>query len=245
MGLPPGWVTDVAGLSWTAHIHVLGNGVVPLQAQTALRLLLRDAGLCPRTATTAGSTAGGRAVGGCGGGAVGGMSANPTTPTDTTPTDTTPTEASPESGRPRAGRIGRQGSGRASAADVAAAGHATARPPVWWLARRVHRERVDAIDAYRAEIALARPALPDRGDPLRPTPRPGPLRLHPRRWAAGGRPGGGRGGRGHLPVARRVGGVGEGVAEIVRRLAADPPARHPIPAGHGGRRRHRHPTAAR
>ena len=42
----------------------------------------------------------------------------------------------------------------ASAADVAAAGHATARPPVWWLARRVHRERVDAIDAYRAEIAL-------------------------------------------------------------------------------------------
>ena len=46
MGLPPGWVTDVAGLPWGAQIRALGNGVVPLQAQTALRMLLRDAGLC-------------------------------------------------------------------------------------------------------------------------------------------------------------------------------------------------------
>jgi hypothetical protein len=50
MGLPPGWVTDVAGLPWGAQIRTLGNGVVPLQAQTALRTLLGDAGLCPASA---------------------------------------------------------------------------------------------------------------------------------------------------------------------------------------------------
>ena len=37
---------------------------------------------------------------------------------------------------------------------MAAAGHATRRPPVWWLAARVRRERADAIAAYHAEIAL-------------------------------------------------------------------------------------------
>jgi DNA (cytosine-5)-methyltransferase 1 len=46
MGLPAGWVTDVPSLPWGAQIRALGNGVVPLQAATALRLLLRDAGLC-------------------------------------------------------------------------------------------------------------------------------------------------------------------------------------------------------
>ena len=40
MGLPPGHVTAVPGLSRTAHLKALGNGVVPLQAATALRLLL-------------------------------------------------------------------------------------------------------------------------------------------------------------------------------------------------------------
>jgi DNA (cytosine-5)-methyltransferase 1 len=50
MGLPAGWVTDVSGLPWGAQIRALGNGVVPLQAQTALRMLLGDAGLCAATA---------------------------------------------------------------------------------------------------------------------------------------------------------------------------------------------------
>jgi DNA (cytosine-5)-methyltransferase 1 len=35
MGLPAGWVTAV-GLSHTAQLHVLGNGVVPQQAFVAL-----------------------------------------------------------------------------------------------------------------------------------------------------------------------------------------------------------------
>lgn len=38
MGLPDGWVTGI-GLSRTAALKMLGNGVVPLQALTALRLL--------------------------------------------------------------------------------------------------------------------------------------------------------------------------------------------------------------
>ena len=46
MGLPAGWVTDVPSLPWGAQIHALGNGVLPLQAATAVRLLLRDAGFC-------------------------------------------------------------------------------------------------------------------------------------------------------------------------------------------------------
>lgn len=39
MGLPAGWVTEVPGLSRTAQLKALGNGVVPLQAEAALRLL--------------------------------------------------------------------------------------------------------------------------------------------------------------------------------------------------------------
>ncbi|MFI1384254.1 hypothetical protein [Embleya sp. NPDC020886] len=42
MGLPAGHVTEVPGLSWTAQLKALGNGVVPLQAAAALRLLLAD-----------------------------------------------------------------------------------------------------------------------------------------------------------------------------------------------------------
>lgn len=40
MGLPAGWVTDVPGLSRSAQLKALGNGVVPQQAALALRLLL-------------------------------------------------------------------------------------------------------------------------------------------------------------------------------------------------------------
>lgn len=36
MGLPPGWVTAVPGLSNSEMLHVLGNGVVPQQAVAAL-----------------------------------------------------------------------------------------------------------------------------------------------------------------------------------------------------------------
>ncbi len=43
MGLPDGHVTDVPGLTRTDMLRVLGNGVVPQQAATALRLLLPDA----------------------------------------------------------------------------------------------------------------------------------------------------------------------------------------------------------
>ncbi|MFJ7058350.1 DNA cytosine methyltransferase [Streptomyces microflavus] len=39
MGLPVGWVTDVPGLSRTAQLKALGNGVVPQQAGAALRHL--------------------------------------------------------------------------------------------------------------------------------------------------------------------------------------------------------------
>lgn len=39
MGLPAGWVTDVPGLSRTAQLKALGNGVVPQQAAAALRHL--------------------------------------------------------------------------------------------------------------------------------------------------------------------------------------------------------------
>lgn len=45
MGLPEGWVTDVPGLSRNAMLKALGNGVVPAQAELALRLLLDRAGL--------------------------------------------------------------------------------------------------------------------------------------------------------------------------------------------------------
>ncbi|MCZ7415672.1 hypothetical protein [Streptomyces sp. WMMC897] len=36
MGLPAGHVTDVPGLSRTAQLRALGNGVVPQQATAAL-----------------------------------------------------------------------------------------------------------------------------------------------------------------------------------------------------------------
>ncbi|MGW6783558.1 DNA cytosine methyltransferase [Streptomyces sp. NPDC054987] len=44
MGLPVGHVTDVPGLSRTAQLKALGNGVVPQQAVHALRALLRTTG---------------------------------------------------------------------------------------------------------------------------------------------------------------------------------------------------------
>lgn len=41
MGLPDGWVTDAAiGISKTAQLFALGNGVVPQQAALALDVLL-------------------------------------------------------------------------------------------------------------------------------------------------------------------------------------------------------------
>ncbi|MFL1903131.1 hypothetical protein ACJWDR_29100 [Streptomyces tauricus] len=39
MGLPAGHVTDVPGLTRTAQLKALGNGVVPQQAAAALQLL--------------------------------------------------------------------------------------------------------------------------------------------------------------------------------------------------------------
>lgn len=39
MGLPAGHVTDVPGLSRSAQLKALGNGVVPQQATAALRFL--------------------------------------------------------------------------------------------------------------------------------------------------------------------------------------------------------------
>ncbi|PRY50437.1 DNA (cytosine-5)-methyltransferase 1 [Knoellia remsis] len=39
MGLPTGWVTDASGLSQNQQITALGNGVLPLQAVSALSLL--------------------------------------------------------------------------------------------------------------------------------------------------------------------------------------------------------------
>lgn len=40
MGLPSGHVTDVPGLSRSAQLKALGNGVMPQQATYALELLL-------------------------------------------------------------------------------------------------------------------------------------------------------------------------------------------------------------
>lgn len=40
MGLPEGWVTDVPGLTRNAMLKALGNGVVPAQAEAALKHLL-------------------------------------------------------------------------------------------------------------------------------------------------------------------------------------------------------------
>ncbi|MGI5449806.1 hypothetical protein ACQEVM_29345 [Streptomyces sp. CA-243310] len=41
MGLPEGHVTDVPGLTRTAQLKALGNGVVPQQATAALHALVR------------------------------------------------------------------------------------------------------------------------------------------------------------------------------------------------------------
>lgn len=49
MGLEAGWVTDVPGLTRTQQLHALGNGVVPRQAEAALRLLIARAESCPDT----------------------------------------------------------------------------------------------------------------------------------------------------------------------------------------------------
>ncbi|MFJ9075559.1 hypothetical protein ACIRO3_09920 [Streptomyces sp. NPDC102278] len=40
MGLPEGHVTDVPGLSRTAQLKALGNGVVPQQATAAMHALV-------------------------------------------------------------------------------------------------------------------------------------------------------------------------------------------------------------
>ncbi|WP_234369905.1 hypothetical protein [Streptomyces acidiscabies] len=50
MGLPPGHVTGVPGLSRSAQLKALGNGVMPQQAEHALSLLLTTA---PATGHTA------------------------------------------------------------------------------------------------------------------------------------------------------------------------------------------------
>ncbi|MEV6961896.1 hypothetical protein AB0M97_22380 [Streptomyces sp. NPDC051207] len=42
MGLPHGHVTAVPGLSRSAQLKALGNGVVPFQAIHALRLLTQE-----------------------------------------------------------------------------------------------------------------------------------------------------------------------------------------------------------
>lgn len=44
MGLPEGWITD-AGLSRNDELKACGNGVVPQQAELALRLLLPDSNM--------------------------------------------------------------------------------------------------------------------------------------------------------------------------------------------------------
>lgn len=49
MGLPAGHVTAVPGLSRSAQLKALGNGVVPQQATAALRFLV-PAALPSRTA---------------------------------------------------------------------------------------------------------------------------------------------------------------------------------------------------
>jgi DNA (cytosine-5)-methyltransferase 1 len=43
MGLDPGWVTDVPGITRNDQLKMLGNGVVPQQATAALRMLLAAA----------------------------------------------------------------------------------------------------------------------------------------------------------------------------------------------------------
>lgn len=43
MGLPPGWVTDVPGLTRSQQLRAIGNGVVPQQVAAAVRDLLGPA----------------------------------------------------------------------------------------------------------------------------------------------------------------------------------------------------------
>lgn len=43
MGWPAGWVTDVPGISRSDALRIIGNGVVPLQAEAAIRWLLNVA----------------------------------------------------------------------------------------------------------------------------------------------------------------------------------------------------------
>lgn len=45
MGLPAGHVTAVPELTRNQQLHALGNGVVPQQAEAALRLLTTRAGI--------------------------------------------------------------------------------------------------------------------------------------------------------------------------------------------------------
>ena len=121
------------------------------------------------------------------------------------------------------------------AAEVAADGHATRRPPVWWLAARVRRERADAIAAYHAEIALrarhARIAAIRAGCHLGRVPYGYTLtRANVGLGCAGPLP--------DRPSWRRSTGARVeqqlGVAEIVRLLAADPrPHPAPPPRPHG------------
>lgn len=40
MGLPLGHITDVPGLTRAQHLSLAGDGVVPQQAEAALRILL-------------------------------------------------------------------------------------------------------------------------------------------------------------------------------------------------------------
>jgi DNA (cytosine-5)-methyltransferase 1 len=42
MGLPAGWVTDVPGIGRNDALRLLGNGVVPQQAQAAVAWLLQQ-----------------------------------------------------------------------------------------------------------------------------------------------------------------------------------------------------------
>jgi DNA (cytosine-5)-methyltransferase 1 len=41
MGLPGGWVTGVDGITVNEMLKLLGNGVVPQQAEAGIRELLR------------------------------------------------------------------------------------------------------------------------------------------------------------------------------------------------------------
>jgi DNA (cytosine-5)-methyltransferase 1 len=43
MGLPAGWITDVPTISRAEALKLAGNGVVPQQAEAALRLMLARA----------------------------------------------------------------------------------------------------------------------------------------------------------------------------------------------------------